>query len=374
MGGTSEIIGNVELDAGSGLPLARRVESGLGDLIRSGELPAGRKLPPTSELAELLGVSRQVAQDGLALLAERNLVRRKRGLGTMVLEPQSPITAGLLVFVGQQVSLTADVGWVIANDFLGVMERRGWDHRQYVRRRQSRPPGKLPINLIDDLLDGTLDVLAVGTVYESIVQANAPSSEVPVVHLNPSQNEARNAIQDVARWLWRQDCRRAGVVVQSVAEAEHVLSYFNEAAAEFLIEVPSEWTFPGCQSSIGVGRRLFHDLYDTDEEPDGLLIMDDMIAYGLIEEARRADYRLDLSSTVVMVNKGSSLYIPPECPRIELNWGAVIKHELDHWYRDHRGLGPVSREKASFYEFAPNGLDFDQEGKRPGMDDVALVK
>ena len=56
----------------------------LEDLILSGGLPIGERLPPERTLAERLGVSRPVVHEGLVELAARGLVTMKPRLGTVV--------------------------------------------------------------------------------------------------------------------------------------------------------------------------------------------------------------------------------------------------------------------------------------------------
>ena len=215
----------------------------------------------------------------------------------------------------------------------------------------------MPANLVSDLLEGRLDVLVVGAVYEGIVRQNVPSSEVPVLHLNPRQTEALPAVEDAARWLWRRDCRKVGALVQSVPEAEQVTGCFAARCADFRMDAPAGWVRSGCESSIRAGRDLFRDLYCGEETPDGLLVMDDMVGYGLIEEARERGYPLDSSRIVVMVNKGSSLYIPPACPRIELDWRAVIERELDRWLEAEGRAVPADGRSRELYQFVPRGSD-----------------
>jgi hypothetical protein len=350
----SEIISRVDLDGrGGGEPLAQRLAREVGRLIREGRLRPGQKLPPTVQLAEMLGVSRQVAQDGLALLAQRNLLRRKPGLGTMVLEPRETPTIGLLAFVGGGPSLTADVGWAIANDFIHLMDGRGWEHCEYVTSRQSHPPA-MPPRLTDDLLERRLDALVYGTIYESFIEENVPSSEVPALYINPEQTRALDSIDRAVDWLGRQECRNVGALFEVVPQVDEIAAHYVRRCRRRGMKVPSRWVQKGCGSSISVGRAKFHELYAGGEAPDGLLIMDDMIAYGLIEEAREEEYYLDHSRIVVMVNKGSNLFIPPACPRIEIDWRVVIERELERWLDDSGGRRPTSEREGSIYRFLPH--------------------
>ncbi|HLI52678.1 MAG TPA: GntR family transcriptional regulator [Thermomicrobiaceae bacterium] len=98
-GSVIEVIQPV-LDPSSRTPLYQQLASALGQAIRSGTIPAGTMLPPEPELAASLGVSRQTVNQALVGLARRGLVTRRRGVGTIVAEPdvEQPL-GGLYTFI-----------------------------------------------------------------------------------------------------------------------------------------------------------------------------------------------------------------------------------------------------------------------------------
>lgn len=61
----------------------------LEQLIASGQLPPGSRLPPERDLAARLGVSRNSVREAVHELELKRLVERKSGRGTVVLEPGS---------------------------------------------------------------------------------------------------------------------------------------------------------------------------------------------------------------------------------------------------------------------------------------------
>jgi GntR family transcriptional repressor for pyruvate dehydrogenase complex len=63
---------------------AKLVVAYVRELIESGELKAGDKLPPERELAQLIGVSRPSVRTGLQSLATVGVVESRRGAGTFV--------------------------------------------------------------------------------------------------------------------------------------------------------------------------------------------------------------------------------------------------------------------------------------------------
>jgi len=56
------------------------------EAIRLGKFPAGSQLPSEMELLQMLGVSRTTLREALRILAEQHLIRKRRGLGTFVME------------------------------------------------------------------------------------------------------------------------------------------------------------------------------------------------------------------------------------------------------------------------------------------------
>lgn len=72
------------LDRALGLAAWRQVADAIDADITSGRLKPGDKLAPESQLAERFGVNRHTVRRGLAMLAERGLVRATQGSGTFV--------------------------------------------------------------------------------------------------------------------------------------------------------------------------------------------------------------------------------------------------------------------------------------------------
>lgn len=74
------------------LPVSADVGAYLEQLIRE-QLRAGDRLPPERELAEQLGVSRGSVREALRELAQRRVVERRPGRGTVLLEPDDDVLA-----------------------------------------------------------------------------------------------------------------------------------------------------------------------------------------------------------------------------------------------------------------------------------------
>jgi len=63
------------------------------ELIHKGELRVGDKLPPERKLAETFKVSRNSVREALRALAEKNIVRSRRGDGTYICVPDESVAA-----------------------------------------------------------------------------------------------------------------------------------------------------------------------------------------------------------------------------------------------------------------------------------------
>jgi GntR family transcriptional regulator len=58
----------------------------LQEAIKGGKFPPGSQLPSEMELLQMLGVSRTTLREALRILEEQRLIRKRRGLGTFVME------------------------------------------------------------------------------------------------------------------------------------------------------------------------------------------------------------------------------------------------------------------------------------------------
>ena len=83
----SKFLTDTKLEASSGRPLYLQTAEIVTDLIINYVLPAGTKLPPERELAELLGISRTTAINAYRRLEQQGLVITRVGSGTYVAEP-----------------------------------------------------------------------------------------------------------------------------------------------------------------------------------------------------------------------------------------------------------------------------------------------
>jgi GntR family transcriptional regulator len=68
-------------------PLYDLAIDAVSDLINNGQFAPGDKLPPETELAEQLGISRSTLREAIGYLESRGVVHRKHGVGLFVAHP-----------------------------------------------------------------------------------------------------------------------------------------------------------------------------------------------------------------------------------------------------------------------------------------------
>ena len=75
---------DITIDRDSKTPLHTQISEPLASLILDGTLPAGSRLEDELSMAKRLKVSRPTARQALQHLVDRGLVKRRRGVGTIV--------------------------------------------------------------------------------------------------------------------------------------------------------------------------------------------------------------------------------------------------------------------------------------------------
>jgi len=78
----------VRLDRESDVPLYQQIRTKLREMILSGLLPPGSRLPPSRELARQLGVNRSTVVNAYRALWSEGLVEGRAGGGTVIARPQ----------------------------------------------------------------------------------------------------------------------------------------------------------------------------------------------------------------------------------------------------------------------------------------------
>jgi DNA-binding transcriptional regulator YhcF (GntR family) len=146
----------MKVDPASVWPLSAQLAQLLRELIRSGQLGPGDRVPSEPQLSRQYSVSRDTAQRALSMLEDEGLITRRRGVGSIVAEadpvkevrarPGARISARLPT-VAEQQSTRAGM-WV---PMLAV-EEPGWPEKLYpadrvvvvVSEEEGDEPAELP--------------------------------------------------------------------------------------------------------------------------------------------------------------------------------------------------------------------------------------
>lgn len=105
------------LNPASPLPLYQQLADWLLARIRSGDYPAGQRIPSEPELARTFGIGRPTVRQATDLLVRRRVLARRRGSGTFVLRPP------------EQVDLLSLAGTLSSFERGGVDARSAWLQR-----------------------------------------------------------------------------------------------------------------------------------------------------------------------------------------------------------------------------------------------------
>lgn len=79
------------LNPQSPIPLYRQLADALQAKIRSGDYPPGSRVPSEHKLAAAYAIGRPTVRQAIDLLVRKGVLRRRRGAGTFVCEPQQEV-------------------------------------------------------------------------------------------------------------------------------------------------------------------------------------------------------------------------------------------------------------------------------------------
>jgi len=82
----AKFIGSSTINRPTHTTLTDQTVLAIQEAIRLGQFPAGSQLPPEMELLQMMGISRTTLREALRILEEQRLIRKRRGLGTFVME------------------------------------------------------------------------------------------------------------------------------------------------------------------------------------------------------------------------------------------------------------------------------------------------
>ncbi len=92
----------IRIDAASTTPIYRQIADAVTAQVAVGSLPAGTRLLPARDLAEVLGVNVHTVLHGYRMLREAGVIELRRGRGAIVLGPtRGRVSAALAAYIDQ---------------------------------------------------------------------------------------------------------------------------------------------------------------------------------------------------------------------------------------------------------------------------------
>jgi GntR family transcriptional regulator len=188
-------------------PLPARVAEAIEEMIATGSLGPGDRLPGETELAEQIGVGRSTIRDALADLERAGVVERRGGVGTLV-AALAPASMGLEVLESFE-ALAARQGWTCGTTDLRIRRARATERQ--ATRLGVDPGTRLSVITRIKTRDGKPVAKMTSAVPEAVV-----AHDVLIERFDGS-------ITDLLRGLPRSPLRHARVEV-SAASANRILA------------------------------------------------------------------------------------------------------------------------------------------------------
>lgn len=265
-------------------------------------LGEGDRLPPQSELRQLLGKNNYTLSAAMGALADRGVLARKTGVGTVIhsLAPLGDVPWSLGVATLEapaqgECSVFGD----LTLRLLTACSRRGWRCSTYCRDMRNAEPARLdyfPV-LAQDLAEGSLDGLVLLTTLAPADWASVRAQGLPLLHL-PFWSEApcgllvdeAAMVRHAVAALAARGCRRFGLASVMVPDSDtRCWRAFGKALATAGLGAGrGEWL--DARFGSNGGRRIAAKLLARPpaERPDAVIVLDDYVGLGLAAALREA--------------------------------------------------------------------------------------
>jgi DNA-binding LacI/PurR family transcriptional regulator len=344
---TAAILGTFKPNRSEGV--GAHITEFVRELIRTGTLAPGTRIPPTERLSLWWGVNARTVHAALAPLVKEHLLVRKQRCGTFVCEPGE---AGL-----KHVALydVRDVHAAFESEYVRVMQtavqevlaEAGLLAQVWMdtRARRDVPWPALKAACQQRKVDAVLAVYA-GSAQEWI--AKLP---VPVTFLFPPRSRGLSLVEsDISqqyelalRELARQGSRSVGLISCAVSEAtvrstvQEAYSRFFEVAAELNLETRESWLpsrartgKPWGQLHEEYGYRQFKALWASGARPQGLFVDDDVVARGVVMAILECQVRVPEELKLVLYrNRETSTFCPLQASFVEVSLTDVARKSVD---------------------------------------------
>jgi DNA-binding LacI/PurR family transcriptional regulator len=337
-----------------------QITDSLRELLVSGKLNHGDKLPPTCELATLWGTPEATIQQAFQPLVKEGLLRRTPRLGTFVQKRTAKLTrvgvyysannwekGGSRFFHTLSVALQrewqrhgvdADV-WVDTRP--AEEQKASWP--ALTRAAQERRLQAVIVPLADWPHIGWFDKLSIPVAYFS-------PAELPTCVTADLPQFMRLAFEE----LRRQGCRSVGMLPAFPArETEpngrptlnaHAMTDFVGMAVDQGVTLCEEWvytrerSFESQAAAQRFGYETMMELWGQSQRPDGLIVTDDVAATGVIAALLERGVKVpDQLKLVLYKNSAVDIFCPPPATFVELSTPAVAAALVEQVQKQLRG-------------------------------------
>ncbi len=283
----------------------------------------GDRLDAERVLAEGLGVSLPTVREALGSLADQGLIERRHGSGTYVLDPNANRHVAVLMELDIGHPRTSFFFTRIVQSVRLQLESSGFKVRLYIGH--TAPGTEFAGLTCHDFMEDVQANKIAGVVAIALPAFHAwaaPLVErgIPLVDGGTygAVIDHQRMIQAGVRRLVEGGRSRLALIGSGGAATTNV---FREALQEHGLGWEAAWSpETGGQPAVpGLGWRLFRQIWSArSDQPDGLLVMDDMIFQDAAMAMLEADVRVPEQLLVVSEsNRGHSIHCPFPVIRLE---------------------------------------------------------
>lgn len=316
-------------------PRVREASKQLLRHIADENLQPGDRLMSQGELRAALGFSNNTLTPAMASLTRMGVLRRQRGMGTVVVDPAAVDkelwNLALPVF-STEVILNSPFFAQLSQCLHSRSRELGYGCTLYSSLRdastQSNKAEHLP-GLTDACAEGSVDAVISPVLLHDSVVKQLEELSIPVCHVGPWDPisngvaiDQRQMAIEATRVLVGKHCRRIALVCQPMPDRKRPRYFQGYAQAMKAAGLEVRTAF---LDGLGTeaGRRVATELLGmpADERPDGLILLDDWTAMGVAAQLRSAtEYRPELA---VQVNRQAPLTFALPIFRFEVDIAAL---------------------------------------------------
>ena len=198
-----DVLAGVRLDHGSPVPLYHQAAQALEAAIEDGRLPRGSKLGGEVDLAVQFGISRPTMRAAMKQLADKGLIIRRRGIGTIVAPRPVRRAVALTSLYDDLAKAGRDPRTrVLSLKKMGappvIAEALGLGPgEEVIRIERLRSAGSDPVALMrnavpEGLLEITADDLESGGLYE-LLRRNGAGPHIAIQHVGARKADGEEA-------------------------------------------------------------------------------------------------------------------------------------------------------------------------------------